>query len=123
MTDPAPGRRRWRRAFLTLVAVWLVTVAGAAYALVDQGVTLTHHDAGFRDMARDFRVLLRAAPALGGSVTRTAVLTTLRRQQPDALITATDSTVRTGGLTFRFGPDDRLRAVEHEQVSAWADSL
>ena len=123
MTDPAQSRRRWRRAFFALLVLWLVTAASAAYAVIDQGVTLTYHEASARDMARDFRVLLRAAPALGGSVTRSAVLTTLRRQHPDALISATDSTVRRGDLTFRFAADGRLQAVDHEYVSAWADSL
>jgi hypothetical protein len=116
MTDPDRSRRRWRAAFLALLAVWILTLGTAAYMVVDQAVTLTYHDVSHRDMREDLQVLATAAPALGTQVTRGSLLATLRRQHPQAFIVATDSTVGIGQLEFRFGRDGRLRAVSHPEL-------
>lgn len=111
------GRRRWRGAFFALLALWLLTLGTAAYLLVDQAVTNTYREVSYRDMREDFGVLATIAPALGAPVRRGALLATLRRQHPTALIVATDSTVGIGQLEFRFDRDGRLRAVVHPELA------
>jgi hypothetical protein len=109
MEDVGRSRSRWRRACLAVGALWAVTVVGAAYLLVDQGVTASYQAASADYLARDFATLACLAPAAGTS--RAAVLAELRRQNPTELITADDSVVGLDGLRFHFGADGRLRAV------------
>lgn len=115
--DVALGRARWRRAFFALLALWALTVAWAAYALLDQGVTLTYQGESYRSLREDLAVLTRLAPVAAPGVRRGELLEALRGQHPRAVITASDSTVGIGQLEFRFGPDGRLRAVAHPELS------
>ena len=117
MEGVARSRARWRRVCLALAALWLLTVLWAIYGLIDQGVTLTHQGESRRHLTEDLGVLADLAPAVAGGVRRGEVLAALRRRHPTALITATDSTVGIGQLEFRFGPDGRLRAVEHPDLA------
>src|SRR5215208_2301977 len=94
----ARSRARWRRTAVALLALWLLTGGWAVYALVDQGVTLTYQGAGRRHLREDFAVLAALAPEVAGGVRRGDLLRALRRQYPEALITATDSTVGMGEL-------------------------
>ena len=118
MTDVARSRQRWRLLSFALLALCLLTLGGAAYAVLDQGVTLTYQAEGRRALAEDLAVLVTAAPAMGSDVTRPSLLATLRRQHPTALITATDSTVGIGRLEFYFAPDGRLRRIAHPDLAA-----
>src|SRR5690349_5566469 len=121
MTDLVRSRLRWRRACLGFAGLWLVTAATGAYLLLDQSVTLSYHEDSWQHLVRDFKVLTAAGPVLGGTVTKPALLETLRRQHPDALISATDSTVAIGQLTFRFSGDGRLRAIDHPDIGGSRD--
>lgn len=112
MTDIARSRRRWRLAFLLLLPLSLLSTGFLVYAGVDQSVTASYMEADSRDTHEDLAVLRALVPELSPTVSRSAVLTTLRRQHPKALITATDSTVGLGGLVFRFGRDGHLRVIE-----------
>ena len=89
--------------------MWLLSTGGLLYAMVDQGVTLTHQADEYERTREDLVVALALLPTLDGSPTRREVLEELRRQHPAALITATDSTVGIGGLRLRFGANGRLR--------------
>ena len=106
------SRRRWRGGFFALLAVLISVVAVSLYALVDQGVSYTYLGEELRYVESDFAVLRRLAPALREGDTRADVLALLRRQNPEALISSTDSTVSIGALVFRFGSEGRLGAVD-----------
>ena len=116
MDDITRSRARWRRAFVVLLVVWLLTAGGSLYALMDQGVSLTYQSEGYRALEQDLSVLSNLAPTLAKDITREQVLSTLRRQHPAALIVATDSSVGIGGLEFRFGAEGRLQTVVHDVV-------
>ena len=112
MTDIERSRKRWRLAFLVLLPLSLLSTGFLVYAGVDQGVTAAYRETDSRDTHEDLAVLRELLPELSPHASRGAVLATLRRQHPKALITATDSTVGIGGLVFRFAGDGHLRAVE-----------
>ncbi len=118
MTDLAISRARWRRAFLAVLAAWLITAGWAAYALIDQGVTLAYQGDSYEHLRADLATLTALEPEVECDVTRPALLATLRRQHPGSLITAGDSTVGIGQLEFRFAADGRLRAISHPEVPA-----
>jgi hypothetical protein len=120
--DVRRSRARWRRASVALLALLLVAVGWAAYALLDQGVTLTYERDSYDHLRRDVDVLARLAPVAPGGVSRGQLLDVLRRQHPGALITASDSTVGIGQLEFHFGADGRLRAVSHPELGGAAPS-
>ena len=120
--DLARSRIRWRRAFVVLLVVWILTLGAAAHALLDQGVTLTYQRAGYERLTHDAAVLARFTPAAAPAATRASVLATLRRQNPQAFITADDSTVEVGELRFVFGNDGRLQAIRHPALAASSDS-
>lgn len=105
---------RWRTAFLVLLAAAVGVAGFLVYGIVDQGVTLTYQADEHQRVREDLAVALRALPALAPAADRSTVLATLRRQHLGALITATDSTVGIGQLTFRFGRDGRIREVVRE---------
>src|SRR5688572_3661849 len=106
------SRRRWRAGFIGLCAILLAGVLAGTYAVLDQGVSLTYLRDEFEHVEEDFAILRRVVPTLRDGTTHADVLTLLRRQNPEALISATDSTVSIGALVFRFGADGRLRAVD-----------
>ena len=110
--DLRRGRRRWRASFFALLAFWILTVVVSLYAVVDQGVSYTYLSDELGYVESDFAVLRRLAPTLRQGDTRADVLALLRRQNPEALISSTESTVSVGALVFRFGADGRLSAVE-----------
>ena len=116
--DLTRSRTRWRRAFFALLIVWVCTLGAAGYALLDQGVSLTYQSVSHDDLLNDARILVQLAPAAASSATRETVLSTLRRQHPDAFITADDSTVGIGQLRFIFRPDGRLQAIRHPELDA-----
>lgn len=119
--DLARSRRRWRRAFFALAFAWACTVAAAGYALIDQSVTLTYRGVSHDDLVRDAGILARLVPAAAPGATREGVLATLRRQNPDAFITADDSTVGIGQLSLVFGTNGRLAAVRHPELDTGSD--
>ncbi len=114
--ESAEGRgrrgRRWRAGFFAVLAVLIAVVIASLYALLDQGVSYTYLSDELRYVESDFAVLRHVVPTLRQGDTRADVLTLLRRQNPEALISSTDSTVSIGALVFRFGTDGRLRAVD-----------
>jgi hypothetical protein len=116
VSDHHRPRNPWRSAFVVLLVLSLSAVGFLAYAIVDQGVTLTYQAEAAADANDDLAVALRLLPELRRSDRRLDVLTMLRRAYPDALISATDSTIGIGQLTFSFGPDDRLIQVHHPDV-------
>ena len=103
---------RWRIAFFSVLGLLILTVLAGSYALLDQGISYTYLADDLRYVESDFAILRRLTPGLRQGDTRADVLALLRRQNPEALISSTDSTVRIGGLVFRFGADGRLRAVD-----------
>jgi hypothetical protein len=116
--DEHPRRRTaWRTAFFALLALFLVTSAFFVYSILDQGVTLTHRAESAADATEDLAIALQLLPELRLGDRRADVLAILRRHHPGALITATDSTIEIGQLTFRFGSDDRLIEVRHPDVA------
>ena len=104
--------RRWRAGFFALLALCVMIVVLATYALLDQGISYSYLRDDLDYIESDFAILRRLAPALRQGDSRADVLVLLRRQNPQALISSTDSTVTVGGLVFRFGPDGRLSVVE-----------
>lgn len=106
------SRRHWRAGFFALVAILIVGVLTGFYALLDQGVSYTYLREELQYVEADFAILRRLTPTLRQGDTRADVLALLRRQNPDALISSTDSTIRVGALVFRFGTDGRLHAVD-----------
>jgi hypothetical protein len=116
--DLARSRRQWRRGFFALLVVWLCTLGAAAYALLDQGVTLTYQGVSHADLVQDAGILARLAPVVAPTATRETVLSTLRRQHPSAFITADDSTVGIGQLRFVFGATGRLQAIRQPELDA-----
>jgi hypothetical protein len=113
MTDVGRSRMRWRQAFFVLLAAALVTIGGLLIALLGHGATLTYAEQSHLDADQDLGVALRLLTAEQPSPTRATVLRALRRQNPGAPITATDSTVTIGQLTFRFARSGRLQDVTH----------
>jgi hypothetical protein len=116
MTDNT-NRARWRAGFFILLSLWGLTVLGAGYALLDHGVTDTYGAVGREYMTRDLGVALRLMPALSAGTRRDDVLASLRRLNPTALISATDTTVGIEQLTFRFDRAGRLIAVDQPDLS------
>ena len=106
------SRIRWRAAFGLLAVTSLLAMGTLVYAVVDQGVTLTYHEDSFRQTEQSLAILRELTPALRRGDTRADVLSLLRQAHPDALISATDSTVGIEDLVFRFGADGRLAAVD-----------
>ena len=104
---------RWKVAFFALLTATLVGAAAAVYGLVDTGVTQTYMDVGYSDAINDLEVLRELVPAVQRPLTRAEALTLLRRQHPAAFITATDSSIQIGQLTFLFAPTGTLGSIMH----------
>jgi hypothetical protein len=116
MSEDLRARNRWRSAFFALLVILIASLAFLLYAIVDQGVTLTHQAEAAADATEDLAVALRLLPELRRGDRRADILVTLRRAYPEALISSTDSTISIGQLIFRFGSDDRLMQVRHPDV-------
>ena len=112
-SNPGPdSTRRWRTAFIVAAALWIVTALAAAYAIVDQAVTVDGLTSGYNDTREAAEVLAQLGPRVAPQITRAELLNVLREQHPKALIVATDSTVAIGQLTFRFDARGGLRTIE-----------
>lgn len=104
-------RNRWKIAFFALLALSLLLLAGLGYTLLDQSATLTYREDEFARMRGDLAIVGRLLPAMQGRNDHRALLELLRKQNPTALIVATDSTITMDDLVFTFGADRKLRGV------------
>ena len=110
---PTPDMsRRWRTAFFISVTLCVVITVTAAYAMLDQAVTIDGLRIGYNDTRTAAATLAGLGPQFAPKITRAELLSTLRQQHPAALIAATDSTVALGQLTFRFDASGALRKID-----------
>ena len=109
MTDIGRSRRLWRRAFFILLGAFAIVCVALVIASTHRTVSYAEQSPSGRE--DDMDVLLRFVAGEQPTATRSAVLRTLRRQNPKARILATDSTLSIGRLVFRFGAGDRLEEV------------
>jgi len=113
--DWSRSLRRWRAGFFGLLALFIAVILVGAYALLDQGVSYTYLSDELQYVTDDFAIVRRVAPTLREGDTRPDVLALLRRQNPQAIISSTDSTVTIGALVFRFEDDGRLTAIDRPE--------
>jgi hypothetical protein len=93
---------RWKVAFWILIAVWLTTTAVLLYEILDQAVTLTYMQEGYRDCEEDLKILTRSIPG--------------KLERGDFKANDTDTLCKEGYLhfhTFRvsFGGDGKVDSV------------
>jgi hypothetical protein len=111
MPPAATAPRPWRTAFFVILALYTITVAVAAYLLLDAGITLTYRDDQARYDRQDMVTLTKLGPALIRGSTQRDVLSLLREQDSAALISSAPGRIEVGGLLFEFGPDGHLARI------------
>jgi hypothetical protein len=116
MADSFSGGSAWRRAFFLVLGLWIFTLLGGAYLILDQSVTGSYSEDSYRSDREDFAILMKLAPTLRLGASKADVLSTLRGQNPEALINATEQQVTTGHLVFAFDDTNRLVSVQHAHL-------
>jgi hypothetical protein len=100
--------KNWRTAFAVLLCLSAAVVALLVYTIVDQAVSLTYMNEGYRNTEAALSNLATIAPLLSESSTQADVVYLLRRSWPDSFIVEKEDTVSGAGLRFRFSDSGAL---------------
>lgn len=102
---------RWKVAFFALAAFWVITTAYLSFQVVNLGALADDQGSAATSSGDALRVLATLLPTIAPSLQRADALALLRRQNPHAMIVATDSTVALDQLTFHFGSSGTIVSV------------
>ena len=106
------SRIAWKRTALSLLALLVLVIVVGFYLVLDQGVTITYMQVGYRDTKSDLELLTRVVPELHRGSSKPDVLAILRELEPDALIVERGDTLGVQGLEFQFDSSGNLVSVE-----------
>lgn len=113
--EPDTSEKMWRVVSLILLALLIISNGFQLYELTGQSAIIADMRERMQTIKSDLTTLRGLAPLLSGGCKRSDVLSLLRRSNPGASITDSDSTIGIGRMRFIFDGDGTLVRIDQLQ--------
>jgi hypothetical protein len=110
--EPDTSEKMWKVVSLILLALLIISNGFQLYELTGQSAIIADMREGMQTIKSDLNTLRGLAPLLSGGCKRSDVLSLLRRSNPGASITDSDSTIGIGRMRFIFDGNGTLVRID-----------
>lgn len=111
----------WKKSFFILLLVSVLIIGFAGYAILDQGVTLTHMDHTYKRTVSDLLSIIDYAKIQGKKVSKDKLIETIRENKLKEQIFIKGSSVYMGDIIFEFDDQEVLKNIYHKYHTSEED--